>query len=134
MAREIKFRGRHLGKWYYGVVVVRNRDAEVPILIMQNDNLWLPLDIEENCTVGQFTGFHDVNGKEIFEGDILKFTDDGLLCYVDWHKHLRKFYLSFGEKQKENDTKSDIFEMMRMGYKFAIVGNIHDNPELLKRI
>jgi len=132
--REIKFRGRNGNMWVYGNLHIRKHEkyGDSAFIIGSTEKpATMQVDVQ---TVGQFTGVHDVNGKEIFEGDILKFTDDGLLCYVDWHKHLRKFYLSFGEKQKENDTKSDIFEMMRMGYKFAIVGNIHDNPELLKRI
>lgn len=139
MNREIKFRGKALNgeKWYYGSLIDYGDPAFCDIVRFNDDNEAIHECVDIN-TIGQFTGLHDKNGKEIYEGDIVKWTDEKdrmdkfLLCYVDWHKHLCKFYLSFGEEQKVNDSRTDIFEMMRMGYNYEVIGNIYDNPELLK--
>lgn len=140
--RQIKFRGRHRGKWYYGVVAVRNMDAEVPILIMQNDNLWLPLDIEENCTVGQFTGLLDIHGKEIFEGDIVQRVyrmEEGR--GKNKHEVLRPVgnckpkvisfrmgsfgYVNFKEREYVEEEWLPILDE-----ECEVLGNIFDNPEI----
>ena len=139
MTREIKFRGKSAGEWHYGhFFAYRNTGggtgAHFIVLQEKEDENLKPIQVMPE-TVGQYTGLRDKNGKEIYEGDIVKWTgktNETLLCYVDWHKHLCKFYLSFGEEQKVNDTKTDIFEMMRMGYNYEVIGNIHDNPEILK--
>lgn len=134
MTREIKFRGKKFcqDEWIYGSLITRGERGADGNFIDTGRGECYPL---QQDTVGQFTGLHDKNGKEIYEGDIVKWTgktNETLLCYVDWHKHLCKFYLSFGDEQKVNDTKTDIFEMMRMGYNYEVIGNIYDNPELLK--
>ena len=141
MKREIKFRGKTpQGKWQYGDLQQWN-DGAVRIAVnneywdddgIQSSDYLTILDVKPD-TVGQYTGFHDKNGKEIYEGDIVRWDDD-LICYVDWHKHLCKFYFSFGEEQKINDSKIDIFNMNRMGYYYEVIGNIYDNLNLLQQI
>jgi uncharacterized phage protein (TIGR01671 family) len=81
-------------------------------------------------TVGQYTGLTDKNGKKIFEGDIVKVTDDngetdlcscgvGEVCFYDgvWY---------IGDEV--NDGLYDVNKI----YYVEVIGNIHDNPELLK--
>lgn len=66
-------------------------------------------------TIMQFTGLHDRNGKEIYEGDIL-FQDD--------YRHLKPiFSVSWDEEEAG-------FFPFTTGYK--IIGNIYENPELLE--
>lgn len=95
-------------------------------------------------TLGQFTGLTDKNGKEIYEGDFLRgdeypFNCDGVDNYfaeVVWADNVCGFYritlkkanstvrgISHGNWSEldEDDIKS-----------FEVIGNIHDNPELLK--
>lgn len=72
-------------------------------------------------TVGQYTGFDDKNGKKVFEGDILKaeiWWEQGG-CYP--HTETRFIEATFPNMYKNH------FE------KFEVVGNIYDNPELLRR-
>ena len=92
-------------------------------------------------TVGQFTGLTDKNGKKIFEGDVVKFTDspfghsytgvvrfnEGSFCikYEYWKKE--KFH-RIGQTDKWQDMGASGI----VTYQYEILGNIHDNPELLE--
>lgn len=85
-------------------------------------------------TVGQFTGFLDKNGKKIFEGDIVK-TKYGRLCVIKWFSSP-----SSGEwDMTPISTAKNIFETqppdiydLFVSANLEVVGNIHDNPELME--
>lgn len=74
-------------------------------------------------TVGQYTGFTDKNGKKIFEGDILKFPSGN--CYPVWWD---ADYKAFGSCYYRD---FDYLYQYRT-IKIEVIGNIHDNPELLE--
>lgn len=118
--REILFRGKRIdnGEWAYGDLRHWKVDS---VGIHQNE--WGRTFKVELETVGQYTGLIDKNGKRIFEGDILNIefsetvVENAVIGYVG-----ASFYGS---------TSSDDWELD--GYcNFEIIGNIHDNPELLK--
>ena len=82
-------------------------------------------------TIGQCTGLMDKNGKLIFEGDILKghaTKCSGNILLAVWHDN--SFLLATGLPDNENT----LFYFMgsKTHEKFEIVGNVHDNPELLE--
>ena len=102
--REIKFRGREKdGTWHFGNLKLRED--------MPN---WATVAawIVDRETVGEFTGFKDIDDKEIFEGDILEYPGKLKACVV----------------------VTDIREFTYRGiaYQFKVIGNVHDNPELLE--
>lgn len=80
-------------------------------------------------TVGRYTGLSDKNGKKIFEGDVCRNTRTGEIVSVKWHGTMAGFVWS---KRKESTHLYDFGELFRAYDKFEIIGNIHDNPELLE--
>ena len=116
--REIFFRGKRVdnGKWVEGnySIDVSGRADILPI-----DNLVFFEVIPE--TVGQFTGLTDKNGNRIFEGDIVK--HEGKIYEM---KYLEK-YARFAPT-----NKSTVFMVCAFNH-LEVVGNIHDNPELLNK-
>lgn len=81
-------------------------------------------------TVGQFTGLSDKTGKRIFEGDICRNTKTGEIVSVKWHGTMAGYVWS----KPKNDNKHlyDFGELFRVYDKYEVIGNIHDNPELLE--
>ena len=127
MQRTINFRGKRVdnGEWVYGYFTKYSPVAKGSIIETDIDDFQV---IPE--TVGQFTGLTDKNGKEIYEGDICKvlyssigFQIDvmGVVYWGDWSMSYQIYLLPNQDEYKLADYKSDI----------EVIGNIHDNPELL---
>ena len=154
--RTIKFRGKDVktSHWVYGAYhehiditpAAFYKDAEsrenhikehTHYLIMQDafSDYCMPRNIQcfdvTSETIGQFTGLYDCHGKEIYEGDILKWEKDGLLYAVKFWDGM--FYASV---QECNEGILGGFPLHALteheDRECKIVGNIYDNPELLK--
>lgn len=72
-------------------------------------------------TVGQFTGFKDKHGNKIFEGDIIQWDFERVPCLVYWSDRTCQF-------------TTDVRWLWSSIEHVEILGNIHDNPELLQDI
>ena len=78
----------------------------------------------EDYELMQFTGLHDKNGKEIFEGDLLKSS---------WPNPSRVMFVDYGFKKCFWDYANDRWIPEPLGEnEEEIMGNIYDNPELLE--
>lgn len=136
--REILFRGksRNNGKWYQGdlVTVAHKRFID--------DDIVKERVIPE--TVGQYTGLTDKNGTKIFEGDLLDgdeypFLSDNAHNYfaeVVWFDNCPAFGLCthkhpLSDVRGISEGNCDIIEGFDSS-KWEVIGNIHDNSELLR--
>lgn len=135
--RTIKFRGKRLdnGEWVYGdllkphtgIRIVNYDESEPYPSVRHTDFHYHNIDPD---TIGQFTGLLDKNGKEIYEGDILMLgSSDAGICEVKWNESQLAFCIRF--YYERNLGTRPLGAWARDGKNIAILGNIHDNPELL---
>ena len=80
-------------------------------------------------TEGQYTGLKDKNGKEIYEGDVLKNTEHNFTFKVQWGME-NESYAGWAGNWNEKDFVSPLFNAPLENCE--VIGNIHENPELLK--
>lgn len=80
-------------------------------------------------TIGQFTGLYDKNGKEIYEGDILAFNNS----YVDFNDVIEVRFVRGVFAFLWNSNLEDECPINAPTREWAnVIGNIYDNPELIK--
>ena len=90
--------------------------------IRQNGNIVLSTTAsKEGVEVMQFTDMHDKNGKEIYEGDIVKYGNDMPIEVVFKQEGCFTF--------KQSELPLGRFQISKMD----VVGNIHENPELIPK-
>lgn len=130
--RDIKFRGKRLdnGEWIKGNSIVRGGDGFficdwTGVAIKKSEFYNLFTEVAP-ATVGQYTGLKDKNGREIYEGDIIG-GSNGSINGWEW---------PFKSEIKWNDEEcgfnTPIWGDMDSTHYYNVLGNIHDNPDLLK--
>lgn len=127
--RKIKFRGRSINYvaandsyWAYGLLV----NDDPPEIECDDGDIYRVND----DTVGQYTGLEDADGREIYEGDILQKRDELAWRTVDrgvvfWHSGECRWCVEMCDGLVFSFTS-------RKSNTWRVIGNIHDNPELLE--
>ena len=122
--REILFRGKCKtdNEWLYGFPYVTRKNA-VKINWYCSEFGSMRTDEVDPETVGQYTGLTDKNSKRIYEGDIAEY--EGKYYVVRYsEKYARFIFTRIGSEY----AVFTVFDYERC----EVIGNIHDNPELLK--
>lgn len=156
--RQIKFRGKDLntGEWIEGFPfpLYHNQEGRHKsphwLFIPKDANISklrcigsIQVEVEPN-TIGQFTGLKDKNGREIYEGDIIRKTETTFrmtdLGAVRYCNEEAKFVLHVTDEYREYDLSfvkdfqsQDGYATVPCHNEYEVVGNIYDNPELLKQ-
>lgn len=132
--REILFRGKRLdnGEWVEGSLISFGGGEKV--IFPSKSKVYMPVgknvfcsadyyDVDPN-TVGQFTDLLDKNGKQIFEGDVFAWGYAGVydMRYVVFYDAVTTSFIGV--------RKHGFLSLS--GITIEIIGNIHDNPELLE--
>ena len=122
--REHKFRARDIatGKWYIGSTNPAKGEINLPTFFSN-----IHVGAFDVNTLGEFTGLHDKNGKEIWEGDIVKedeFIGDiryinGSVCV--WFKNVPE------------DWCHEYYPVFSGSRHLEVIGDIYSNPELLEK-
>ena len=140
MNRDIKFRGKDRESWHYGNLVqeIRHNNNKLfdgiftyikNLEYKNGDYIGKSFPVNSD-TIGQYTGLHDKNGKEIYEGDIvycqtkygkakalIEFIDGKFVAY--WNSAIT---------HPQNGHHIACYDINK---KFEVIGNVFENPELL---
>ena len=126
--RDILFRVKRLdnGEWVYGSLLqVEYDDGSVVTAIFDRKDSGGDAEVHPS-TVGQYTGLNDKNGERIFEWDVLTVDGEDGFFVLEFQEDTARFVMS-------GDSVVVDFDNF-WSYEVEVMGNIHDNPELLEGV
>jgi len=137
MKREIKFRVYDISNkrivhdiflWEPWSGFIEENKAHAPFIFYETYTDFED-GIKRDCQLMEFTGLKDKNGKEIYEGDVVRISDDGATPL----RKIEHFKGGFWFMAIKTDWKFPINMIIEERLsQYEIIGNIYENPELLK--
>jgi uncharacterized phage protein (TIGR01671 family) len=128
--KEILFRGkRDNGEWVEGNLFIPDLPNTPTQICIGTNVIRITYDIIPE-TVGQYTGLTDKNGKKIFEGDIVDCWSEGVNAQGEVQQRRDGLWIIYPAWQKHI-----MWGLCPDAYSHTtveVIGNIHDNPELIK--
>lgn len=124
---DILFRGKRvdIGAWVEGVAFPHDNGRVTMFRQHRMDGSLIGNEVDPD-TVGRYSGLSDINGTKIFEGDIVQNVTNGKTAAVQWFSEHGAFMLW---RKSENQ----VYWLYDNNFSnIEVIGNIHDNPELLK--
>lgn len=126
--RTIKFRGKRLDNkaWVFGsysdFLIAGENEPQPCIIYTHPDKIGNMIIAVDPKTISQFTGLTDKNGTEIYEGDII-LCKEKYIYTVEW------ICVGFNMRGKSYGGVTSLKSFLRI--EKEVIGNIHDNPDLL---
>ena len=129
--REIEFRGKkgNSKEWLYGDLSYggpENNHKKFASINIWEDGLKTGYVVKQE-TIGQYTGLKDKNGKKIYDGDIVKVFISGRWWIAKVIYEYSGFTIDVTNNKELEFGRRGIIERFT-----EVIGNIYDNPELLK--
>ena len=132
MNREIKFRGLVADEpntWVYGYLVAKNMISQVE---EREDSKCCGIGtfIVIPMSVGQYTGLKDTSGKEIYEGDLLKYQEgDSSVSGIDevfYNEEYGTFEVAINRNRKDTEVLGYYLSRLSIDTKYEVIGNVYE--------
>lgn len=111
-----------IGEWVYGSLILDNVDNHHIHTLTRRGWEFVKVEIE---SIGQFIGVLDADGKEIYEGDIIQGNNQWIRHKIEYNEEEASFCA------KKSDDHCPIYKWWIDEYEKKVIGNIHDNPEII---